>query len=805
MRLSEYASTRKTRGSYKMPRSVQQSIPIDRIYADGVWQSENVFSLMWQISDINYAMQSDAAKQNILTQLGTVYAGIPADCWMQVCIVSQRMDEKAFARDVLYHRENDGFDALRAERNRQIKANARENGNVVQHKYIIVSTNKPGVKEARERFVQVQGHLLSAFSALECAVTPLDNRARLEVLHKFFRISEEGRFNFEFDNCAKLGQDFRDSIAPDCIRFCKKHIEIEDFYAKCMAISEYPQQLDDKFISALIQQVPYIVLSIDIEPVETEDAFKEIDNAQMKTDAEKVRFNKKSVENLDFTSSVPQRTQEQDRIIANIRKEMTEDDQQMFLSLLTVTYFADTLEDLALETDALKTTAANYNCRFTELYFQQERAFNTAMPYGLRRIESVRTMLTKSLTALVPFNTQEILTPGGICYGRNAVTGNLIIGLRTTLVNGNAMVVATSGGGKSMFVKLEILMLYLRFTKARFYIVDPENEYAPLVQELGGEVVNISVDSSTYFNPLDFKPDKSTDIPPYVAKAEFVLSLCEQIMKKENVLPGDRSLIDRALRSIYKPLIESKYTAPCPTIKDLWAALNSQGDNRSKKRLIQDTFWAMHEIDAEVEEVTATPEPTEDEPDPEPVTEYILHITVSSKSVDALADLYRFTQDQRDILHQLLSEEMRPSLLALCGGTAVADGALCWPLPGHTYISCHFGEVDAFGNAGHRGTDIPAPEGTPILAAHSGTVLVSGWNDSYGNQVLLDNGAGLSTRYAHMTQTAVTAGEAVTAGQVIGYVGNTGDSTGFHLHFEVMQNGVRVNPMDMVCLQEKKQ
>ena len=233
--------------------------------------------------------------------------------------------------------------------------------------------------------------------------------------------------------------------------------------------------------------------------------------------------------------------------------------------------------------------------------------------------------------------------------------------------------------------------------------------------------------------------------------------------------------------------------------------LNSDSDvvviNAAQMQRIQDTFWAMHEITYEVEEVDTTPEPTEDDPDPEQQTDYILHITVSSKTVDELAELYNFTQDQNDILHELLSDEMRPSLLALCGGTSVADGELCWPLPGHTYISCHFGEVDAFGNAGHRGTDIPAPEGTPILAAHSGTVLVSGWNDSYGNQVLLDNGAGLSTRYAHMTQTAVTAGEAVTAGQVIGYVGSTGDSTGNHLHFEVMQNGVRMNPLELVFAQ----
>ena len=457
MRLNEYASTKKTRGSYSLSRSVQKQIPIDRIYVDGVWRSGSVYSQMWSISDINYAMSSDADKEKITAQLGIVYAGIPTDCWAKVCIISQRMDEQAFVRDILYRRGNDGLDEYRAEKNRQIKSCASEIGNVNQHKYMILSTNKASVEEARDRLRQVQGHLIGALSALGCSVSALDNNARLEILHNFFRIGEEGHFQFDFAANERLGQDFRDAVAPDAMRFGTSHIEIDDRYAKCMTITQYPQKLDDKFISTVLQQVPYIVLSIDITPIDSGDAFKEIDTARMKTDAEKVRFNRKSVDNLDFTSSVPYRTQAQEKSIEEIRSRMVEDDQQLFQTLLTVAYFADSPEELAQQTDALKTTAANFNCRFTDLRFQQERAFQTAMPYGLRRIKSTRTMLTKSLTALVPFNTQEVFVPGGIYYGVNAVSGNLIIGLRTKLINGNAMVVATSGGGKSMFVKQEIL------------------------------------------------------------------------------------------------------------------------------------------------------------------------------------------------------------------------------------------------------------------------------------------------------------------------------------------------------------
>ena len=581
MKLYEYASTRNSWGGVNTPKSVQKSIPIDHIYDDGMWRSGNVYSQMWSVSDINYAMVSDGKKEEIQQVYGKLYAGVPSDCSIKMCTVSQRMDDLVFRRDVLYHRANDGHDDLRGEKNRQLAACASLVGNVLQSKYVIISTQKSRVDDARERLRQVQGHLVNIFSELGSTVRSVDNPERLRILHNFFRVGEESRFEFDLDRCTKLSEDFRDFVAPDSIEFKRDHIVIDNRVAKCMSMSYFPQRIDDKLITTLLQQVPYIILTMDFVPIETEDAYKTLADYRMKVDADKVRFNRKSVDNLDFTANVPQRTQEEENTLNQWQRDMTDNDQQMFLTLLTVAYFADDLEELRQETDALKTAAGNYNCRFTEMRWQQENAFNTAMPYGLRRIANLRAMTTKGVASLIPFNTQEVLVPGGIYYGVNAISGNIIIGLRTVLINGNAMVIATSGGGKSLFVKQEILELFLRFLKAKFYIVDPENEYGPLVRELGGIVVDISVDSTTYFNPLDFTYDPATKIQPHTAKAEFVLSLCEQIMGRENIQAGDKSLIDRSLKHIYKPLIKSGYKDACPTLTDLYNDLKEQPHERA--------------------------------------------------------------------------------------------------------------------------------------------------------------------------------------------------------------------------------
>lgn len=128
--------------------------------------------------------------------------------------------------------------------------------------------------------------------------------------------------------------------------------------------------------------------------------------------------------------------------------------------------------------------------------------------------------------------------------------------------------------------------------------------------------------------------------------------------------------------------------------------------------------------------------------------------------------------------------------------SAPSAAGLIWPVSGT--ISSGFGARSSPGGVGstfHEGLDISVGEGTPIRAAKGGTVISASYNGGYGNYTCVDHGSALSTCYAHQSQFAVTSGQAVDQGQVIGYSGNTGASTGPHLHFEVRINGVATDPM----------
>ena len=127
----------------------------------------------------------------------------------------------------------------------------------------------------------------------------------------------------------------------------------------------------------------------------------------------------------------------------------------------------------------------------------------------------------------------------------------------------------------------------------------------------------------------------------------------------------------------------------------------------------------------------------------------------------------------------------------------LTSGTFTWPLPGYTNNSSAYGwrVHPIYGTRKfHKGEDIPAPTGTPIVAAASGTVTTAGWVSGYGNYTVINHG-GVMTAYGHQSAIHVSVGQRVTAGQTIGLVGSTGNSTGPHLHFEVYVNGSTQNPM----------
>lgn len=162
--------------------------------------------------------------------------------------------------------------------------------------------------------------------------------------------------------------------------------------------------------------------------------------------------------------------------------------------------------------------------------------------------------------------------------------------------------------------------------------------------------------------------------------------------------------------------------------------------------------------------------------------------------ISATSSAYEKAKAEDNKLNQELENYLK-SLQAQTQ-TVYVGGEFIWPLPGNTYISSGFGWRTLNGiREFHRGVDIPAPYGTPIHAANGGTIVTATMHSSYGNYVVINHGGGKSTLYAHMSSIAVGVNQTVSQGDVIGYVGSTGYSTGNHCHVEVRINGEAQNPL----------
>lgn len=176
---------------------------------------------------------------------------------------------------------------------------------------------------------------------------------------------------------------------------------------------------------------------------------------------------------------------------------------------------------------------------------------------------------------------RQNLLKSGIYCGQNAISKNMIFVNRADLLNGNSFILGVSGAGKSFFAKREILALVLK-GDCDVIIIDPEREYTPLVQGLGGEVIHISAESPNHINAMDMVSDYADAENPIVLKSEFVLSLCEQLVGAGKLTAKEKSLIDRCTALVYRPYVMNGCKGTPPTLKDFHRELLMQPEPEAK-------------------------------------------------------------------------------------------------------------------------------------------------------------------------------------------------------------------------------
>ena len=565
-----------------VPKSVQDTIPIRRIWPDGLFQFGGKFSKTIRFSDINYAIASKEDKTSMFLGYSELLNALDTGSTTKITINNKRLNRRNFEQEILIPPQGDHLDGGRSEYNAMLLDKVTDSSNsMVQERYVTVSTHKKTPEEARTFFDRVMNDVTTRLNHLDSHCEELDAVERLRVLHDFYRVGEESRFHIDLRECMKTGRSFKDTICPDSMEFWKDHFIMGDKYGRAMFLKEYASYIKDSMINELTSLNRTMMLSIDVIPVPTDEAVREMQNRLLGVETNVTNWQRRQNSNNNFSAVVPYDLEQQRKETREMLDDLTTRDQRMMFAVVTLVHLADSKEELDSDTETLQSIARKHLCQLTTLNWQQDAGLVTALPMGLRRIDALRTLTTEALAVLMPFKAQEIRDRGGIYYGQNVISKNLIIADRKQLLNGNGFVLGVSGSGKSFTAKREITALALS-TQDDILIIDPESEYRPLVEGLGGEVVEISATSSNHINAMDMEQGYGEGENPVVLKSEFLLSLCEQSVGAGKLSAKEKSIIDRCTAQCYHDYVRDGCRGQAPTLQDFHAELLRQPEAEAR-------------------------------------------------------------------------------------------------------------------------------------------------------------------------------------------------------------------------------
>lgn len=551
---------RQDRESYRVPRRVQDVIHIQRIWSDGIFLVGNRYAKTFKFTDINYMVASQESQKNLFLTYAALINSLDCSATTKITLNNRHLNRKNFEDTVLMKLRGDALDDYRQEYNNVIMEKGTGGSGIVQEKYVTISVCKKSIEDARAYFTRTGAELTARFAALGARLAEMDATEKLRLLHDFYRSDEEVYFHFDMKDMMRKGHDFRDYICPDSIEKHSDYLMLGGKYARVIYLKDYASFISDQFVTKLTDQSRNMMLSIDIIPVATDEAVREVARKMLGVETNITNWQRRQNANNNFSAIIPYDMEQQRRETKEYMTDLTSRDQRMMLSVLTIVHLADSKAQLDADTDALLKVAADHMCQMAVLRYQQLDGLNTALPIGTRKIDTFRTLTTESLAVFMPFKVQEIQEPGGIYFGENAISHNLILCNMNNLMNQSMMLLGIPGSGKSFFAKLLIIAIALS-TDDDIIILDPEGEYSPLVKALGGSVIRYAVGGSDWVNAMDMEMGYGEG-SPVAFKSQFIMSLLKQV-DPDGIGAHQKSIIDRCVAQVFQ---EQKKLGGVPTL-----------------------------------------------------------------------------------------------------------------------------------------------------------------------------------------------------------------------------------------------
>ncbi|MEG2145558.1 MAG: DUF87 domain-containing protein [Lachnospiraceae bacterium] len=567
---------------YKTPKSIQETIEIMAVAENGIFEvAKNRYSKSYRFQDINYTTTKEEEQIDVFERYCKFLNSL--DCNFKITINNKNKNMVDLRKLVLLQYKKDGFDHFRKTYNDIIEDKIREGRQgIEQERYLTLTIERKNFEEAKAQFATLEATVHKAFIELGADIVPLTGNERLKVLYDYYHLGNEEQFEFDLKDSKIVGTDFTNDLCNGMVKYFPEHFEDERKFCKALFIKKYPSSLSDRFLNEITSLPVHSITSIDVVPIPKDLTTKTLQKKYLGIESDIIKQQRVRNKNNDFATEISYAKRTEKKEIEEIMDDVRENDQCLFYVAVTIVLMADSKKELDSICETVQTIGKRNSCTIDVHYLKQREALNTALPIGVRQVETMRTMLTQSLAVLMPFNVQELNDVGGNYYGINQVSKNINVGNRKKLINGNGFIFGVPGSGKSFFAKQEMGNVLLN-TDDDIIIVDPMNEYFDIAHTFKGVVVNMSTYTDNYVNPLDMDVWNLdlNDTKGWIRdKGEFMLGLCEQCMG-DTLNSRQKSIIDRCVRKLYIDIAKAKEKY-IPIMSDFYQVLLEQPEDEAK-------------------------------------------------------------------------------------------------------------------------------------------------------------------------------------------------------------------------------